>query len=159
MNNLADEAYSIQVLDGAGRVSAAASNHPGSVGGYSSVYSNYDLMGRVSRQSNPTETTSGWAPSGDDAAGWLFTQQTYDWKGRPLVTTNTDGTTKEASYGGCGCAGGQVVTFTDEAGRRQKTYSDVLGRDWKKESLELGWFDLFNHVGSSERSRSGDAHP
>jgi len=51
------------------------------------------------------------------------------------VTTNTDGTTKQSSYSGCGCAGGQVVTFTDEAGRRQKTYSDVLGRDWKKESL------------------------
>ena len=27
-----------------------------------------------------------------------------DWKGRPLVTTNQDGTTKTLSYDGCGCA-------------------------------------------------------
>src|SRR6266478_1219491 len=68
-------------------------------------------------------------------AGWLYTQQTYDWKGRPLVTTNTDNTTKTASYGGCGCAGGEVVTLTDEATRTQKVYSDVLGRQWKTEVL------------------------
>ena len=81
----------------------------------------YDVVGRPIKQSNPTETSvsiSGvsidpyaWAFAGDDDAasgglGWLYTQQTYDWKGRPLVTTNTDGTMKEASYTGCGCAGG-----------------------------------------------------
>ena len=33
---------------------------------------------------------SSWVPVGDDAAGMYYTQQTYDWQGRPLVTTNPD---------------------------------------------------------------------
>src|SRR4029434_1394783 len=64
---------------------------------------------------------------------------TYDWKGRPLVTTNPDTTTRQASYAGCGCAGGEVVTLTDETGRRQKVYSDALGRQLKVEVLN--WND------------------
>jgi hypothetical protein len=72
-----------------------------------------------------------------------YTTQTYDWKGRPRITTNPDGTTKEASYSGCGCAGGEVITLTDEgtldAGvvkrRQQKIYSDILGRTVKTELL------------------------
>src|SRR5205823_13039660 len=64
------------------------------------------------------------------------TQQTYDWKGRPKVTTHPgDGAQRSASYDGCGCAGGEVVTLTDEAGRQQKLYSDPLGRRWKTEVL------------------------
>jgi hypothetical protein len=51
------------------------------------------------------------------------------------VTTNTDLTTKEASYSGCGCAGGEVVTLTDAVGRRQEIYSDILGRAAKSEVL------------------------
>src|SRR5438128_1916393 len=76
-------------------------------------------MGRAKMQSNPTEINGSWSPTGDDAynattdqGGWVFTQQTYDWKGRPLLTTNpsitsnrNDTTTKEAGYSGCGCAG------------------------------------------------------
>ena len=92
-------------------------------------------MGRAKQQSNPTEIAGNWVPAGDDAAGWIYNQQTYDWKGRPLVTTNQDGTQKYASYGGCGCAGGEVVTLTDEVGRQQKVYSDVVGRQWKTEVL------------------------
>jgi YD repeat-containing protein len=142
VNNVGDEAYSIRVFDGAGRPVGAATNHPGSIGGYSAVYSIYDLMGRVIKQSSPTEITGGWAPTGDDAVGWIFTQQTYDWKGRPLLTVNpsttgnpNDTTTKEASYSACGCAGNEIVTLEDELGRRQKVYSDVLGRQWKTEIL------------------------
>ena len=41
-------------------------------------------MGRAWKVSNPTEVNSSWVPSGDDAAGIYYTQQTYDWKGRPL---------------------------------------------------------------------------
>lgn len=60
-----------------------------------------------------------------------------------MQDTNTDGTTKEASYSGCGCAGGEVMTLTDEgtidAGvpkrRQQKIYSDILGRTIKTEVL------------------------
>jgi hypothetical protein len=135
INNVADESYAIQVVDGLGRVIGAAVNHPGSSGGYSLVSKIYDQLGRGIKVSNPTEVNSSWVPSGDDAAGIYYTQQTYDWKGRPLVTTNPDGTTKEASYAGCGCAGGEVITLTDEgtidAGvakrRQQRIYSDVLG--------------------------------
>jgi YD repeat-containing protein len=102
-------------------------------------------MGRTVKVSNPIEINSSWIPSGDDAAGVYYTQQTYDWNGRPLVTTNQDGTTKSASYSGCGCASGEVVTFTDEGSlinfagaikkRQQKIYSDVFGRPWKTEVL------------------------
>ena len=142
------EAHSFKITDGHGRVIATASDHPGSTGGFSGQLILYDAMGRTIKQSNPTETSASGTPSqwaaGDDAsAGWLYTQQTYDWKGRPLIKTNTDGTTKEASYAGCGCAGGQVVTLTDEGTlvsgtlqkRQQKIYSDVLGRPWKTELL------------------------
>ncbi len=143
VNTLADEAYSVDHFDGAGRVMLTARNHPGSSGGYSAQHMVYDAMGRAIKQSNPTEMTGGWLATGDDSAGWRYTQQTFDWKGRPLVTTNPDGTTKEASYAGCGCAGGAVVTLTDEgtidggtAKRRQrKIYSDVLGRRVKDQVL------------------------
>jgi YD repeat-containing protein len=143
VNNLADEVFSTAVFDGVGRPYLAASNHPGSAGGYSSVNTIYDKMGLAIKRSNPTETTSGWFPTGDDQAGWFYTQQSYDWKGRPLITTNQDGTTKQASYSACGCAGGEVVTLTDEGTivngeakrRQQKIYSDVLGRTVKTEIL------------------------
>ena len=135
VNNVADDVYAIQVFDGAGRVIGAANNHPGSSGGYRMVNTIYDLMGRAVKQSNPGEINSSWVPVGDEAAGLLYTQQTYDWKGRPLTTTNTDGTQKYASYGGCGCAGGEVATLTDEVGRQQKVYADVLGRTAKTEVL------------------------
>jgi YD repeat-containing protein len=143
VNTLADEAYSIQLFDGLGRVTTAASNHPGSNGGYSARNAIYDAMGRAVKQSNPTEVTSAWLPTGDDNGGWFYTQQSYDWKGRPRITADPDGTTKEASYSGCGCAGGEVVTLTDEGTidqgttkrRQSRVYSDVLGRTVKTELL------------------------
>src|SRR6266446_1555372 len=73
---------------------------------------------------------------GDEVAGAVYTQQTYDWKGRPLDTIHPDGAIKYASYDGCGCAGGEVVTLTDEMGREQKVYPDVLGRVAKTEILQ-----------------------
>jgi hypothetical protein len=69
------------------------------------------------------------------AAELRLERQSYDWKGRPRITTNTDGIRKSAEYDGCGCAGGDVVTLIDEMGRQQKTYSDPLGRRWKTEAL------------------------
>jgi YD repeat-containing protein len=145
VNNVADELYSIEVVDGLGRVIGAASNHPGSIGGYRLVNTIYNQLGQAWKVSNPTEVNGSWVPSGDDSAGMYYTQQTYDWKGRPLVTTNPDNTTKQASYSGCGCAGGEVVTLTDEGTlidftgtvkkRQQKIYSDVLGQTWKVEVL------------------------
>ncbi len=61
-----------------------------------------------------TEINLDWSPDGDDAAGWVWSYQSYDWKGRPRVTTNADLTTTEATYGGCGCAGGEVRMTRDE---------------------------------------------
>jgi YD repeat-containing protein len=143
VNNVADELYSIEVVDGLGRVIGVAGNHPGSTGGYRLVSTIYDQLGRVWKTSNPTEVNSSWAPAGDDVAGMYYTQQTYDWKGRVLVTTNPDLTTRTAAYAGCGCAGGEVVTLTDEGTleggvskrRQQKIYADVLGRPLKTETL------------------------
>jgi YD repeat-containing protein len=130
------DAYSFQAFDGFGRVYASAANHPGSTGGFRGRYTSYDVMGRMVQQTNPFEMDGGWAPAGDDAAGYQFNPaNTFDWKGRPLKTYNMDGTYKEVSYAGCGCAGGEVVTITDEVDRQQKVYSDVLGRPWKSEVL------------------------
>ena len=144
-----NEARSFQISDGHGRVIASATAHPSSTGGFSAQLILYDVLGRPIKSSNPTETNSNgapfnWTATGDDAiTGWLYTQQTYDWQGRPLVMTNTDGTTKEANYSGCGCAGGDVVTLTDEGTlengvakkRQQRVYADVLGRTVKTEVL------------------------
>jgi YD repeat-containing protein len=150
VNTVTDEAHSMQYFDGAGRVIGKVTNHPGSIGGYSGQQVFYDVMGRVVKQSNPSETSASgsnpysWTATGDDdptneGSGWVYSQQTYDWKGRPRVTTNPDNTSKTASYDGCGCAGGEVDTLTDEVGRRQKVYSDVLGRPRKTEVLN--WDD------------------
>lgn len=151
MNNDTDEGHALQVFDGFGRVIASASVHTSN--SFSGQLIHYDVMGRAVKKSNPTETSFSitgapilpyaWPATGDDAsAGWVYTQQTYDWKGRPLVTTNpsvtsnpAETTTKVASYSGCGCTGGEVMTLTDEVGRRQKVYSDVLGRTAKTEVL------------------------
>jgi hypothetical protein len=139
------EVHSFSIVDGYGRAIASASAHPGSTGGFSGQLVLYDKLGRAIKTSNPTETyasgkPSDWAVAGDDdptppngGLGWLYTQRTYDWKGRPLVTTNTDLTTKTASYDGCGCAGGDVVTSTDEGTiyngvakrRQQKNYAQA----------------------------------
>jgi YD repeat-containing protein len=133
------------ITDGAGRTIATATEHPGSSGGYKAQTVHYDIMGRADQTSNPTEISGGFTPYGDDyTAGWQYTEQTYDWKGRPLVTTHPDGTTRTASYSGCGCAGGEVVALQDEGTvvsgtptrRKQKIYSDVLGRTLKTESYE-----------------------
>lgn len=135
VNNVTDEAYSIAVVDGFGRAIGVATNHPGSTGGYSLVNTIYDQMGRAWKVSNPTEVNSSWQPKGDDEAGIYYTQQSYDWKGRPRITTNPDATNKQVGYAGCGCAGGEVVTLTDEVGRKQKVYSDILGRNARVEVL------------------------
>ncbi|HJP94768.1 MAG TPA: S8 family serine peptidase [Pyrinomonadaceae bacterium] len=136
VNNVADDAYSCQVFDGAGRITAESAFHPGSTGGYIGKLTTYDVMGRAIQQTNPTEISEAWAPVGDDAA-WVYTVQAYDWKGRPTLTTFPDGATRENTYGGCGCAGGEVTTVRDERGRRRKLTMDVLGR--LKQLDELNW--------------------
>ena len=131
------ETMSVQYTDGGGRVRGIISHLPGSSGQWRARTWVYDVMGRLKQQSNPTEVTQTWIPTGDDAAGWINSLQTYDWQGRPRITTNQDGSTREFSYTGCGCAGGDVITLRDERGRRRKLTNDVLGRLVKVE--ELNW--------------------
>ena len=78
VNTVADEAHSLQVFDGHGRVIGKANNHPGSTGGFSGQLVHFDALGRAIKQSNPTETSvtiNGtvinpytWAAAGDDAS-------------------------------------------------------------------------------------------
>ena len=130
------EVFTGEHYDGAGRLRAVNTDMPNSAG-YRAVHYMYDAMGRRVWSSNPTEINASWTPSGDDASGWQWTQQTYDWQGRPLLTTYPTGNTTELSYGGCGCAGGEVTTARDERGRRRRLYKDALGRLAKVE--ELNW--------------------
>jgi hypothetical protein len=145
------EFYSIAFVDGHRRQRGVVSEHPGSIGGFKGVYREYDVLGRLISITNPTEMNDLWQPAGDDVpngqqGGWRKTEQTYDWQSRPLVTTNQDGTIKTISYDGCGCAGGQTVTISDEGDgvevnnqprrRKQKLYHDVLGRVKKIEVLD-----------------------
>ena len=102
----AGEAVSESWTDGAGRVLKSRTEHPGSAGSWSGTMIEYDKLGRVLRSSVPTEINSAWTPAGDDAAGWLWNSQEYDWKGRTTREINTDGTDRLISYDGCGCAGG-----------------------------------------------------
>jgi YD repeat-containing protein len=137
------EAYMLTVLDGHGRTRASAMDLPNSTGGYSGRIFLYDNMGRNWKTALPAETSAagnpnGWTATGDDAAnGWLYTTETFDWKGRVLKTTNTDGTTKERFYYGCGCAGGNTVVLRDEIGRRQKLTFDIFGRPYKSQALQI----------------------
>jgi RHS repeat-associated protein len=137
VRDTSNEVRSEQHYDGVGRLRASSIQFPGSTGGYRAVHYMYDSMGRRALASNPTEVNSLWVPSGDDAAGWVWTTQAYDWKGRPTVTTKPDTYTTELSYSGCGCAGGEVVTSRDERGRRVRLSKDVHGRPVKVE--ELNW--------------------
>ena len=140
----ANELHSWQVMDGAGRVRATVSDHPGSTGGYSGQAIIFDNMGRVVEQYNPTEMNGFWVLAGDDVyvsatqGGWRSTKQAYDWKGRPTVTTDSYGYQKTASYGGCGCAGGEVTTVQDEHGRQRRLTKDSLARLAKVEELNWG---------------------
>ncbi|MCM3870117.1 MAG: hypothetical protein ND895_05400 [Pyrinomonadaceae bacterium] len=165
------EGHSFKIFDGYGRTIASASNHPNSTGGFSGRLVLYDNLGLAIKTSNPTETNASgvpaqWEAKGDDdlntvGLGWLYTEQTYDWKGRPLVTTNPDDTTKTASYEGCGCAGGEEVTLTDEgtieAGvpkrRQRKVYSDVLGRTVKTEMLNWEGGSVYSTVVNTFNAR------
>jgi YD repeat-containing protein len=154
-----DEVLSETFFDGAGRVRMARSpqafNTNGTTATWAGTLTEYDMLGRVARQSVPTEVDSSWSPTGDDATrGWLWTYQKYDWKDRVVRKINTDGADSTTlngsdvliSYDGCGCAGGQVTNIVGElvprsdgsgsARRKQKIYEDILGRTWKTVTMK-----------------------
>ena len=68
VNTVADEAYWNTVFDGLGRATGVASNHPNSTSGYKAQLTQYDLMGRAVKRSNPAEIDGNWSAVGDDAA-------------------------------------------------------------------------------------------
>ena len=143
VDSLSEETWVQHYLDGADRERLTISEHPGSTGGLRASYNVFDIVGRVVEASRPTEINGYWQPTGDDVAGYIHSQQAYDWKGRPTVTTNPDNTTKQVSYMGCGCAGGDVVTIQDEGQvnsgtlqhRQQQVFNDVLGRTAKTQAF------------------------
>lgn len=156
-NTVNDEKHSLSIFDGMGRTIASAQNDPNTeTAGYNGSVVVFDIMGRAAKESAPVETSLsitgvpinpyGWSASGADATtnngfGWQYVSRDFDWKGRTLSTTNIDGTTTEISYEGCGCAGAEVSTLTDEGTtingvnqkRQQKMYKDVIGRLVKTE--------------------------
>lgn len=131
------EAFEGTAFDGMGRYRATQTDLPGSAGGYATTITGYDVLGRPKDQSNPTEMNASWIATGDDAGGFVWTTQAYDWNSRPTVTTNPDGSTKENTYGGCGCAGGEQITMRDENGRTKRYTKDIGGRLSRVE--ELNW--------------------
>lgn len=147
VNSLSEETFIVHLLDGAGSERITISEHPGSVGGLKLQYQVFDKMRRVIEVSNPTEIDSYWSVAGDDS-GYVISQQAYDWKGRPTVKTDQLGKTSSVTYDGCGCAGSDVTTITDEGTvitngggqpeakkRQQKIFRDVLGRVFKTQTL------------------------
>jgi len=154
------ETFTMNVMDGAGRNVGSLHDHPGDGTGYAATRTEYDVMGRSVSQYNPAEVSvdsadpsnaRAWVPAGDDAnpmgrEGWAHSTTLYDWKSRPKVMTNAAGASVEAEYGGCGCAGGESVTTTDEGTlaadgtlhrRRVSKTSDALGRPVK--TVSFNW--------------------
>ena len=117
-----DEVATETLLDGAGRVRKTRTANPGSTGGYTGKLVEYDILGRVKRESVPTEINSSWNPAGDDYRGmvgsdynWLWNAREYDWKNRvtrtiPSDSTGSDGKDTLYEYAGCGCSGSQITT-------------------------------------------------
>ncbi len=136
-----EEEYSGSISDGAGRTIQSISKLPGSQDSYRGQKSVYDVLGRFWKQSNPIEIGSDWNPAGIDkpetgGTGWVYSEQRYDWNGRPTDSINVEGTKRTISY--TDVAGGEQVITTDELGRQQRTMSDVLGRVMRSEVLKDG---------------------
>ena len=176
-----DEVLAESFFDGAGRVRMSRSPHTfntnGTTANWAGTLTEYDILGRIKRQSVPTGVDSSWAATGDDyTRGFLWTYQKYDWKNRVVRKINTDGTDQTTlndsdvliSYDGCGCAGGQVTTIEGEnvvetdwaggnpvtkGGRKQKMYEDILGRAYKTEVFEWDGATVYSTIVHSYNGR------
>jgi YD repeat-containing protein len=142
----------------------------GATATWAATVTEYDMLGRVSRQSVPTEVNASFEPAGDDyTRGWLWNRQEYDWMGRttrtiPTDSDGTDGKDTLISYEGCGCAGGLVTTVQGplvprddnpslNARRTQKRYEDILGRAFKAETYEWDGSTVYSTVVNTYNGR------
>jgi RHS repeat-associated protein len=109
-------------LDGLGRVTGKSLvNDPG---GQTYVDTSYDLFGRVASVSNPYRGSS---TGGDSYA--------YDGLNRVTSVTHPDSNLALTAYGAsaggtqsCSTGVGYPTLFTDEAGKKRRTWTDGLGR-------------------------------
>ncbi|MBC7899343.1 MAG: RHS repeat protein [Saprospiraceae bacterium] len=143
--NSSDEVLSERFYDGTGRMRNSRSpmllDAEGNTLSWVGQKLEYDITGRVKRQSAPTEVDNAWNPTNDDSSrGWQWKSQEFDWKGRVTRDIGLDGVDKLYSYEGCGCAGGEITTImgelVDGERRTQKIYADILGRTRKTEVLD-----------------------
>ena len=115
---------------------AVASIIPGSLGGYKAQLTEYNEMGRAkSSRTRLRLTTAGSRPATTPSDGNSITRRSTIGKVAHCEPTTWMALTKKRATHRCGCAGGEVVTLTDEVGRQQKVYADVLGRQWKTQIL------------------------
>ncbi|HXF39383.1 MAG TPA: BACON domain-containing carbohydrate-binding protein, partial [Blastocatellia bacterium] len=104
-------------FDGAGRVLRAGTAAGASPTSYDAVKTEYDSMGRVSRQSNPY---TGDVNGNGSPAFW--TSNTYDPQSRVTTVTLPDTQTIQTEYNGA------IVTVTDQVNRKRQSQVDGLGR-------------------------------
>lgn len=150
------ETFAMSVTDGAGATIGTLRENPGEGTGYVASRIESDPVNRVVKQYRAAEVSIdannksnflAWVPAGEDAAPqWPHTTTEYDWKGRPKRVVNLEGKDSLIEYGGCGCAGGEVVTVKGEevpvsglAGlkrRTQRVYNDIFGRPSRSEQLD-----------------------
>ncbi|MEQ1762142.1 MAG: hypothetical protein ABL984_03245 [Pyrinomonadaceae bacterium] len=168
-----DEVLSESWFDGAGRVRRSRVPHTFSSGSpvtWAGTLIEYDMLGRVKRQSVPTEVDSSFAAAGDDySRGFVWNQQEYDWMGRttrsiPSDSNGSDGKDTLISYAGCGCAGGLETTVQGplvprdddpetDARRVQKSYADILGRTFKTEAYQWNGETVYSSAVNSFNGR------
>ncbi len=96
---------------------------------YLTTDTQYDLIGRVWRVSNPYRTTTPSLSSGINPSN-LWTTNSYDSKNRVTAVTTADGAHINSSYGYNLISGylGTTITSQDEMGRARKTTTDAYGR-------------------------------
>ncbi|HYV03683.1 MAG TPA: RHS repeat-associated core domain-containing protein, partial [Blastocatellia bacterium] len=104
-------------FDGAGRVLRAGTAAGASPTSYDAVKTEYDAMGRVSRQSNPYlgDVNGNGSPA-------FWTSNTYDSQSRVTTVTLPDTQTIQTEYNGA------IVTVTDQVTRKRQSQVDGLGR-------------------------------
>ncbi|NOT62266.1 MAG: hypothetical protein HOP19_18825, partial [Acidobacteria bacterium] len=141
---MANRLTTTNALDGFDRVRATITEHPGSAGMYKTKMVSFNARGLVDRDYEWAETNLSWALAGDDLAsgyGFIYTEYKYDWNARTTQLKYRDGKTKDFSYEGCGCAGGETVTIKDEGAtnggvfkrRTRKVSQDTFGRVIKEQ--------------------------